>query len=207
MYLPKSFENKNLEQLHELIEKFNFATLISHYNGETEVTHIPVMLNRSLGEYGTLFWHVANLNPHAKLFTENTSALLIFHGPHGYISPTWYKTASNVPTWNYAVVHAHGIVQIMDKKELADNLTSMVNWHENAFVQNTRYIISNEFKSKQIEYITGFSMAITKIEGKFKLSQNRSSEDRHGVLDGLRSHNTSDSNALADLMESINNSA
>jgi transcriptional regulator len=205
MYIPKSFENKNIEQLHQIIERFNFATLISHNNGEIAVTHIPVMLDRNQGQYGMLFWHVANLNSHSTEFDGSKNALVIFHGPHAYISPTWYKNAPSVPTWNYAAVHAHGIPEVINKEQLADDLTKMVSQHERMLSTNTNYIIPDDYKSKLIEHITGFRMRITRLEGKFKLGQNRSVEDQDGMLQGLRDQNSTDSITLADFISSVRN--
>ncbi len=206
MYVPKSFVNKKLEQLHQLIEKFNFATLISNNNGEIVVTHIPVLLNRDQGQYGTLIWHVANLNPHSTEFDGSKSALLVFHGPHAYISPAWYKSAPSVPTWNYATVHAHGIPKVINKGQLTEDLTKMVSQHEVVMSEYANYIISDEYKSKLIEHITGFHMEITQLDGKFKLGQNRSLEDQDGMIQGLLKQNSPGSIVLADFIVSVRDS-
>lgn len=108
MYTPKSFNITDVSRLHNFVETYPFATLISQKNQDLDVTHVPVLLDRNQGEKGTLSWHVAKANPHATAFDGLKSALLISQGSHAYISHTWYKTTPNVPTWNYAVVHAYG---------------------------------------------------------------------------------------------------
>src|SRR5579872_1071351 len=109
MYIPDSFENKNIAGLHRFIETYGFATLINYHESGLHVSHVPVMLDKTRGQFGTLIWHLAKLNQHTEVLNGKNSSLCIFHGPHSYISPAWYKTSPNVPTWNYAVVHAYGI--------------------------------------------------------------------------------------------------
>lgn len=201
MYTPKSFEINNLEQLHQFIEQFNFATLISHSNGDTQVTHLPVMLDRKSGPYGTLIGHMAKLNTHLKEFDGSKQALLIFHGPHAYISPAWYESSPSVPTWNYAVLHAYGAPEIVTKEQLAKDLTHMVNHHESQLEINPQYNIPEGYKLKMLDHIDGFKMEIKRIEGKFKLGQNRSAEDQTNMLRELRKQKSRDAKALADFID------
>lgn len=188
------------EHLYEFIEKYNFATLINHHDGKLNISHIPVMLDRDKGDHGTLIWHVSKQNPHACGFDGDKEALFIFNGPHAYISPTWYNSSPNVPTWNYAVVHAHGKPEQVSEKQLADDLTQLVLKYE-----SDTYIIPNDYKNKLISHIVGFSMEITKIESTFKLGLNRSIKDQEGILEGLRNNPDTDQLSLADLMQSLQN--
>lgn len=183
MYIPKSFENKNIPELHQFIEKYNFATLITYNENGINVSHIPVILNKTQGQFGTLIWHLAKMNDHCKALNEKIQTLCIFHGPHSYISPAWYKTSPNVPTWNYAVVHAHGTPAKVSKEQLSTDLEKLVSHHE--ALSNTHYRIPDNHKTKLLEHIDGFHMEITKIEGKFKLGQNRSTEDQKNMLNEL----------------------
>jgi len=203
MYIPKSFQNNNIEKLHQFIERFNFATLISHNSNETHVTHVPVMLNREQGPYDTLVWHMAIPNPHAKEFNGSKNALFIFHGPHAYISPAWYKSAPNVPTWNYAAVHAVGTPERVSKEQLSRDLTKMVDYQEAQLNENTQYSIPDKYKAKLLDHIDGFKLEITRIEGKFKLGQNRSLEDQAGMLYGLKNQKMNGTMTLIDLIESF----
>ena len=100
MYTPTHFENQNIDQLQQIIEQFNFATLISHAANNFQVSHVPMLLDRTHGKYGTLRWHVAALNPHAKL-DDRQKALCIFHGPHAYISSNWYQ---NIPACRRGII-------------------------------------------------------------------------------------------------------
>lgn len=202
MYIPKSFENKNIDQLHQFMEKFNFATLVSN-SDKPQISHVPVMLDRTQGEFGTLIWHVAKINSHATVLDGNKNSLFIFHGPHAYISPAWYKTVPNVPTWNYAVVHAFGTPERVNKTQLSQDLTQLVNYHESLLNQKENYIIPDSYKEKLLEHIEGFRMEIKKIEGKFKLGQNRSVDDRNGMINGLRNQNNDEAQVLADFIQSF----
>jgi transcriptional regulator len=204
MYIPQDFKNNNIEQLHHFIVQYNFATLVSHCNGEMQVTHIPVMLDTQIGIYGTLTWHMAQLNEHHKHLNGNTEALFIFHGPHAYISPTWYKRVPSVPTWNYAVVHVRGIPQMISQAQLSDDLTKMVDYHESILNLDKSYNIPKDYKQKLLDHIVGFKMEIKQIEGKFKLGQNRSLEDQMGVLQGLKNTQSSEGITLANFIENLN---
>jgi transcriptional regulator len=205
MYIPKSFENKNLYELHSFIEKYGFATLISYTEKGLQISHIPIMLDRTKGKFGTLFWHLAGLNEHSKILNDNDKTTCIFHGPHAYISPAWYKTSPNVPTWNYAVVHAQGIPKKISKENLSSDLDKLVSYHESQLNSDKKYIIQVEYKHKLLEHIDGFHMEITQIEGKFKLGQNRHSDDQKYMLSELfKQQNNYDALSLADFIKSLN---
>jgi transcriptional regulator len=199
MYIPDDFLNKGLPELHALIERFNFATVITTDNfGEIVVSHVPVILDRTKGQNGTLIWHMANQNPHVQILNGKAKTLFVFHGPDAYISHTWYKTQPSVPTWNYVVVHAHGIPVTSTESELSDDLSQLVDQHELMIGSEKPYQISEDYKFKLLKHITGFRMEIIRIEGKFKLGQNRSLEDRRRIKQELSSQ--PDSQMLAELM-------
>ena len=190
----------DINQLHQFIEQFNFATLVSHHhNGELNISHIPIILDRKQGGHGTLSWHVAKQNPHAREFDNSKNAVCIFHGPHAYISPTWYKNSPSVPTWNYAVVHAYGIPKQVTDEQLSSDLSQMVKQHEG----NADYIIPDDYKLKLMDHIVGFNMKIRKTEPIFKLGQNRSQEDQDGMLIGLQKRNNNTDLALAEFIQAI----
>jgi transcriptional regulator len=170
-------------------------------NGELNVSHVPIMLDRKKGQYGALVWHMANLNLHAHKLDGVENTLCIFHGPHAYISPAWYKNHPSVPTWNYAVVHAYGAPCKISAEELSNDLAWMVSYHESQLHQEVDYVLSDEYKAKLLKHVTGFRMEITRIEGKFKLGQNRSQEDQLSMLNELRNENSRESVSLADFIE------
>lgn len=195
--------NKNIEQSYQLIEKHNFVTLISHSDGDLLVSHIPIMLNRNEGQYGSLSGHLAKVNPHLKMLDTGKEALCIFQGPHAYISPTWYKTKPNVPTWNYAIVHVYGTLQRVSDVQLSDDLCEMIKYYDPVLLEAQKNILPDEYKEKLIAHIVGFKMEISKIEMRFKLGQNRALEDKEGMLAGLRNQNTTESSALFDFINAL----
>jgi transcriptional regulator len=206
MYIPKSFEQNDMEGLHEFIKRYSFATLITHHHHEPKISHIPILLKRDQGPFGTLAGHVAKLNPHAELFDGNQQTLCIFHGPHAYISANWYLTSPNVPTWNYAVVHAYGKPKLISTEELSDDLSVMLNHYEglldeNSLEEKSHFQIEQDYKLQLMKYIVGFKMEITRIEGKFKLGQNRSREDQESMLRNLKKQGTDEEIALVNFIE------
>lgn len=187
MYVPSVFQVENLLLQHELIEKNPFATLITNIDGEPFATHLPLLLDRTRGDFGTLLGHVAKANPHWQAFREGETSLAIFHGPQAYISPNWYvdpKTA--VPTWNYAVVHAYGTVEMKaDAEWLTGFLSRMAEVFEQSFETPWNNELPSDLNEKLLHSIIGFELRMTRLEGKFKLGQNRSEEDQRGMQSGL----------------------
>lgn len=190
---------QNIAQLHQFIEQFNFATLISQSPQGLQVSHVPVLLDRSQGKQGALVWHLAKSNPHTEEIHCATEALFIFHGPHAYISPTWYKIAPSVPTWNYAVVRARGKPCAVSREQLSQDVDLLARQQEG----NATYATPEPYKNKLLDYVSGFHMEIMQLEGTFKLGQNRSKEDQAGMLEGLRTQNHSESLALADFIKAF----
>jgi transcriptional regulator len=182
MYNPRSYRNENLEELFAIIRRHNFATLFTHRNGESFVTHIPFLVDPHRGPCGTLIAHVARANPHWKAFDGAAPSLVVFMGPHAYISPAWYREQKTVPTWNYAVVHATGTPRLVhDDAALRAMVMRLVENHEAPLghpwdVRKAEAVIDAELAG-----IVGFEIPVDRIEGKFKMNQNRSREDQEGV--------------------------
>lgn len=198
MYIPKSFQVKDITKIHAFMESYGFATLISYNTQAHKVTHLPVLLDRSKGPYGTLRGHMALANDHLEEFTGLNNALCIFNGPHAYISHTWYKTSPAVPTWNYAVVHAYGRPKVISQEELNDDLNKMMQYYEgNQYNENP---FPKDYKSNLLNHIKGFSIEIEHLEAKFKLGQNRSAEDQLGMMKGLENSNSIDARALLEFV-------
>ncbi len=203
MYVPELFVESDLARLHNLIDEYNFATLYCQPGGEPpEIVHMPFILDRTCGPNGLLLGHVARANPVWRLFDGSTSAVIVFQGPHGYISPAWYTSRQQVPTWNYAVVHAYGKPRLLPESEVPDFLQRLVEKHEGTAESAWRMSgLSQEFLNHMMQQIVVFSMAIDRLAGKFKLSQNRTAPDRRGAINGLRARGDLFDRALIELME------
>jgi len=185
LHVPKHFAVDDLAAQHNLIDACDFGTIVSNAPEGLFATHIPMMLRREEGELGTLYGHVARANPHAGLF--GSPALVVFLGPHAYVSPTWYSDrTTNVPTWNYAAVHCYGTPHVSDGSQI-EHLSQMVERYEGARVNGWRV---DELKAQMRESlprgIVTFRMEIARIEGKAKLSQNKPREERERVIEGLK---------------------
>ena len=200
MYVPKAFAVEDVAQLQDFMDEFNFATVVTQRNGELTASHIPFFLDRSVEPYGVLRAHVAIRNPQLEDFRSGTQALVIFQGPHTYVSPSWYVKPQNVPTWNYTVVHAYGVPKIMDRQAMIALLKNLVGKHESSFQKPWDFDPEDPFMQKQMPEIAGFEIKIEKLQGKFKLNQNRTAADRAGVLEALSASEDPLRQAVASLM-------
>ena len=181
MYLPEHFAENRTDVLHGVIRDYSFGTLVSVAAGVPVATHLPFVLDAARGPLGTLWGHVARANPHWRAFDGQAQALALFQGPHAYVSPTWYTTGPAVPTWNYVAVHAYGVPRLLeDSAEVRAGLDRLVAQHE-PVDGGYRPDWSLEFNTTLARGIVAFELAITRLEGKFKLSQNRSEADQTAV--------------------------
>jgi len=202
MYTPPSFREDRSEVLHSIIRQHSFGTVVSQRDGAMTASHLPFLLRSEEGTSGVLLGHMARANSQWQEFQSGAEVLVIFQGAHGYISPSWYETREAVPTWNYETVHAYGIPQLIeDPATVRALLDATVAAYEAGMPKPwSTERISGELVEKLQRAIVGFEIRITRLEGKRKLSQNRSEVDQRGVLSGLRS--TGDSQ-LAQLMEEV----
>ncbi len=201
MYIPEAFRETDRKALHQLIRQNSFATLITINGGAPLASHIPILLDSGRGDYGTLSAHMARANPQWRDFGDGREALAIFQGPHAYVSPSWYETHPSVPTWNYAVVHAYGIAHpIEDRAELRRLLEASVEFYESGFEKPWAFELPEKFVEKMMDMIVGFEIPISRIEGKFKLSQNRPDGDRRRVERALGESADPVAKAVAELM-------
>ncbi|HXW83581.1 MAG TPA: FMN-binding negative transcriptional regulator [Candidatus Binataceae bacterium] len=183
MYVPKAFEMSELAALHDFIERYSFATLVSDLDGQPFATHLPLVLDRG-GRFGALLGHVARANPHWR--ASGGESLAIFLGPHSYVSPSWYATSPAVPTWNYAAVHVYGRLRVIDDVAWVSGLLDrLIAIYESSTPSPWSGVLPSEFKSRLIGAIVGFRIEIDRIEAKFKLGQNRSLDDQAGMLRNL----------------------
>lgn len=205
MYTPSLFRNDDLKAQHAMIRRHPFGLLITAHGGELHTTHLPFHLDASRGPMGTLEAHLARVNPHRAALEAGAESLVVFKGPDGYVSPRWYADpAENVPTWNYVAVHAHGRpVTTEDPATLLGYIGRLTDEHE-AYIEQPWSIAEAEAHAEQLlPHIVGFEIRIGKLEGKFKLSQNRSAGDRVGVLREFAKSPDSGIREMLELMRGI----
>jgi transcriptional regulator len=201
MYIPSHFRVDDPARLAEFIQRHSFATLITSDAGAPFASHLPILLHRDDGPHGTLISHMARANPQWEHFASGGEALAIFHGPHTYISPSWYATGPAVPTWNYAAVHAYGTPAIIDDHDrIVALLRELVTTYERSFERPWPGELPEDYRDKLIRGIVAFEIPITRLEGKFKLNQNRPAEDMQGVIEHLAHSSDPDDGAVAAMM-------
>lgn len=208
MYTPTAFRQTRLPELHAAIDSIAFASLVSTTALGLQVSHIPLLLDPEQGPYGTLYGHVARANAHATC--SGMPSLAIFLGPHAYISAGWYPGkrthGKEVPTWNYIAIHAHGILETFDDPAtLRQLLTKLTDRHERAMPRPWRLDDAPaEYIDRNLALITGVRLPIERLEGKWKLSQNRMAADREGVLAGLDGLQGETPRCMADAIRAAN---
>ena len=206
MYIPRANEETRLEVLHHLMESHPLASLVTMGTTGLIATHLPLLVEPGNTPYGTLRGHISRANLQWREFSPEIEALVIFAGPQHYISPTWYPEKAIdgkvVPTWNYAVVHAYGPLTIIeDPAWLHAHLQALTNRHEAA--SPTPWHITDappDYIASQIKGIVGIEIPIRRLEGKWKVSQNKSDSTRLAVERGLEERNTPQSLAMRDLV-------
>ena len=203
MYVPKHFREDDLTVLQALMRQYSFATLVSTQDGVPVATHLPVLLDSEPAPYGTLKAHLALGNAQWRTFHEEREVLVIFQGPHSYISPSWYEVELSVPTWNYATVHAYGRPRLItEQTELYEHLSALVATYEGQFPQPWPFEkLPIDYVEKMIKGVVGLSIAITRLEGKYKMSQNRSTQDQQQVIEALGTATDSTTREVAALMQ------
>ena len=204
MYIPASFQETDINKLHDFIEQHSFATLISQHDSEPVASHLPLLLDRKSSSNGRLIGHMARANPQWQSAAAQ-HVLVIFHGPHAYISPTWYEAQNVVPTWNYIAVHAYGLFRLIeDQDRLLEIVSQTVRQYESPRPQPwSMDSPDSEFIDKLLSAIVGFEIDIERLEGKWKLNQNHPPERREKVICGLRETARHDEMQIANWMEKV----
>ena len=202
MYTPTANKIEDREKIFGLIETYGFATIVTDKEGIPSASHLPVLLNAKDGEFGSLRGHMARANEQWKHFDPAKEVLCIFHGPHSYISPSWYVSKVAVPTWNYATVHVYGYPKLEEGGEF---LRKIVNDTTNKYEKVMESPWTMDFPENTVDSllkaIVGFSIAISRVEAKFKLGQNKSIEDQASMLAALETSVGSDARALAEFIK------
>lgn len=206
MYVPAQFREDDVPTLHALIKEHSLATLVTLAPDGLVANHIPMEIDPEPLPWGTLRGHVARANPVWQSYAKDVQALAIFMGSQTYITPSWYKTKQDtgkvVPTWNYAVVHAYGPIGIVDDRTWLRNLVERLTRAHEAGRQPSWAVTDapDDFIEKQLKAIVGIEIPIVRLDGKWKVSQNREPADRAGVVSGLRAAPDGVSQSMADLV-------
>ncbi|MBO9129888.1 FMN-binding negative transcriptional regulator [Bacillus sp. 165] len=202
MYIPNHFKQEDIPVLLEFIRKNSFGILFSNYGEVPEATHLPFHVKQE-GENIMLTGHFAKANPHWKT-VNGKDVLVVFSGPHAYVSASWYEGKNNVPTWNYTAVHVYGQLEIVeDKGELLSMLAELSQFHEKEMEHSWNIEQRTEYVHQLTTGIVGFKIHIMKLEGKWKISQNKPEQERRNIIQGLRAQSRYDSREVADLIERI----
>jgi len=210
MYQPPHFQEERIEVMHELIIAHPFATLVSLEGSGLSANHIPLVLHPKLSKKATLRGHIAKANPLWKNYDATIDVLAIFQGAQHYITPSWYPSKKEhgkvVPTWNYVIVHASGPLKIIeDDTWLREHLNELTSRHEGE--RPVPWNVADapaDYVERQLKGIVGLEIPISHLEGKWKVSQNRSDQDRLGISRGLTSEGGNDSEDMSKLIEKYN---
>jgi len=202
VYTPRSFVPLDASAIDRLLTEHSFAVLVTPGDPEPSISHLPLQYRGEGEAHGLLLGHMARANPHWQRFGQAAS-VAIFHGPHAYVSPSWYADpATAVPTWNYAVAHVHGRVELLpDGAETRRLLDEMIERYEGGRPAPWRLQLEGRALTAMLDAIVGFRMVIERIDAKLKLSQNRSAVDRERVIDALRAEGYADAQVTAEWME------
>lgn len=203
MYIPKHHEETDLAVLHALIKSHPLGAWVTQGDGELLANHIPFLLDPERGECGTLVGHVARANRVWESFSTTVDSVVIFQGAETYITPSWYPSkhahGKAVPTWNYAVVHAHGLPRVIEDRDwLLRHITQLTDTHEAD--QALPWKVSDapeEFTERLLGAIVGIEIPIVRLVGKWKVSQNRPEPDKLGVVAGLLARDDPQSKQMA----------
>ena len=202
MYIPPLHKEDRIDVLHDAIRRTGLATLVTLTGDGLIASQVPMLLDPEPAPYGTLLGHLARPNPQARGAAPGVQALAIFQGPDAYITPSWYatkrETGKVVPTWNYVTIHAYGPVEFFNDTERLRAIVTRLTEREEA-ARAEPWAVTDapaDFIDGMLKGIVGFALPIARLEGKWKMSQNRPAEDRARVIDGLNDQGREDVAAL-----------
>jgi len=206
MFTPPVFLEERLPVVHDLMHQARLVSLVTMGENGLEASQVPIVFDQSVGEFGTIHGHLSRGNAQWRTADTKVPALIMFSGPDAYISPSWYATKAQtekvVPTWNYQAIHAYGTIEFFeDPDRLLDLVTRLTTKHEGA--RTDPWAVSDapaDFIAAQLKGIMGFTLPITRLDGKSKMSQNKSDEDRQGVIRGLNEDGTEQEAIVAQVM-------
>lgn len=201
MYTPKHFEEKDLNEIEQLVREFGFGTLVTIKDGLPVATHTPMELEKAEAGW-VLHGHIARANQQWKSFENNSQVLAIFMGPHTYISPSWYNH-KNVPTWNYKAAHLYGKIEIITGEKLLTNLGKLMARYEKAHAEKPLDIndVPENIMQGDLRALVGFEIKVERIEAASKLSQNRDAESYQSIIGNLEKLDAYDAERIAEEMK------
>ncbi|MBT2735680.1 FMN-binding negative transcriptional regulator [Bacillus sp. ISL-7] len=200
MYIPKFFKVTNVDEIWDFVQKHSFGTIVTTEQGKPIATHLPLGLNKKDDDY-YITGHLAYGNPQWRTFETCEDGLVMFQGPNAYISSSWYGH-EEVPTWNYQAVHIYGKASILEKDELIEELTIMLEKYEENRENPVLWDkLSPELLENQLQGIVGFKIKVEQIQAAYKLSQNRNETDYMNIIDKLQNEENPNSKQMAELME------
>ena len=201
MYIPKYFEINDLSVIKEFLNSYGFGLLINNAQDDLTGTHLPFLYQANEGDKGALYTHVARNNLQWQSLSPDKKVLAVFSGPHGYISPRWYSSNPAVPTWDYVAIHVYAYPELIeDKEKLYDLLTKISNFYEKQNGTDWKPDFAGEYYQKLTQAIVGIKLKVVDIQASFKLSQNKSVEDKNKVIAALKAKGDPESIKLADLV-------
>ncbi|QJC95081.1 Protease synthase and sporulation negative regulatory protein PaiA [Bacillus mojavensis] len=200
MYIPKYYKVTNVDDIWDFVQNNSFGTIVTTAQGKPIATHLPLQLIKE-GDTYYITGHIAYGNPQWRTFEACEDVLVMFQGPHAYISSSWYEK-ENVPTWNYQAVHVYGTASILNEEELKHDLTMLLQKYEKHRKNPVLWDkLSPQLLESQLKGIVGFKMKVGEIQASYKLSQNRNEKDYMNIIDQLRNEGDSNSKQMAELME------
>ncbi|MFC7439886.1 FMN-binding negative transcriptional regulator [Laceyella putida] len=200
MYIPKPFKVDDRDTLIQFIHQHSFGIVFSKENGVATASHLPLLLKENEEELGVLYGHMALANPHWKEIGREV--LVVFPGPHAYISPTWYEEEKTVPTWNYVAVHVYGdFALIEDERELENMMMESIRFYEAEMPQPWSTDLKQKHNQAELKAVKGFKITITDIQGKWKLNQHHPVERQKKTIKHLKEAGRGDAKEIAGLME------
>lgn len=201
MYIPKQFRKEETSEIVEFIRSHSFGVLFSQHDGLPTATHLPFIVSTQGDGSITLLSHMAKANPQWKSL-KSKSALVVFSGPHAYVSASWYEEENTVSTWNYVSAHVHGKIEIVqDEKSLKTILKEATDFYEQGFEKPWKLEDHEETVDSMLSGIVGLKMQVEKLEGKWKLNQHHSKVRKERVIAQLQKQKHYDSKDIAKLME------
>jgi len=202
LYIPEHFRVEDRVAALAFMRANPFAILISAMEEGPFATHLPVII-READDHVLLRGHVAKANPHWRYLQGQPSCLMIFHGPHAYVSASNYEARENVPTWNYGAVHAYGSARVFSApNELLRVLQELIPTFESAYAEQWASL-SQAYRGRMLNHIVGVEISVTKLEAKFKLSQNRTAQEQANVMASLASSPDTTVSGTARLMQEL----
>lgn len=203
MHLPKIYENLDLEAIEQFIHANPFGMIISQSNGNITATHIPMELVTDEDKNWSIIGHISRANAQGKTFEEGSEVLIVFQGAHSYISSSWYEHL-NVPTWNYISVHLYGSIRIQSDDEVHNALTRLMNRYESPATSPVAINKLPEiYVHSELKGVVGFEVKVNRIQGAYKLSQNRNDADYSNIISALEKLKEADATLIAKEMKKM----